>query len=142
MAQLVLQRRAAGRRQFALRMEQRRREEDGQDWAKLRRGWCFGDEAFRKELLAQVHEQAKPSHYGQERQEAAEERAQRIIREELGTLGWERAELWRRLKGDREKVRIARRLQAETTVSLKWIAACLLMGTWTYVANRLYHCNL
>jgi len=133
---------AAGRRQFALRMEQRRREADGQDWAKLRRGWCFGDETFRQELLAQVQEKAKPSHYGRERQEAAEEKAKRIIREELRTLGWESAELGRRLKGDREKVRIARRLRAETTVSLKWIAACLLMGTWTYVANRLYHCNL
>jgi hypothetical protein len=89
-----------------------------------------------------VQEKAKPSHYGRERQEAAEEKAKRIIREELRTLGWESAELGRRLKGDREKVRIARRLRAETTVSLKWIAACLLMGTWTYVANRLYHRNL
>ena len=45
-----------------------------------------------------------------------------------------RAEL--RLKDDREKVRIARRLRAERAVNLKWIAACLLMGTWTYLANR------
>ena len=57
-------------------------------------------------------------------------------------MGWASAELGQRLKGDREKVRMARRLRAETTVSLKWIAACLVMGTWTYVANRLYHCNL
>ena len=85
---------------------------------------------------------SKPSHYGQDRQEAAEEKAKRIIREELRTLGWESAELGRRLKGDREKVRIARRLRAETTVSLKWIATGLQMGTWTYVANRLYHCSM
>ncbi len=123
-------------------MEQRRREEEEEDWAKLRRGWCFGDDAFRQELLAQVQEKAKPSHDGRERQEAAEEKAKRIIGEELRTLGWASAELGRRRKGDREKVRIARRLRVETTVSLKWIAACLLMGTWTYVANRLYHCNL
>jgi len=133
---------AAGRRQFASRTEQRRSEEAGQDWAKLRRGWCFGGEAFRQELLAQLQEKAKPSHYGGERQEAAEEKAKRIIGEELRSLGWQSAELGRRLKGDREKVRIARRLRAETTVSLKWIAACLLMGTWTYVANRLNHSNL
>jgi hypothetical protein len=65
----------------------------------------------------------EPSHYGGERQQATEEKAKRIIREELGTLVWESAELGRRRKGDREKVRIARRLRAETTVSSKWIAA-------------------
>jgi hypothetical protein len=35
----------------------------------------FGDEAFRQEVLAQVPEKAKPSHYGRDRQEAAEEKA-------------------------------------------------------------------
>jgi len=77
-----------------------------------------------------VHEKAKPTHYGVERHEAAEEKGRRMIREELRTSGWESAELGRRLKGDREKVRIARRLRTETTVSLKGIATCLLMGTW------------
>ena len=45
-----------------------------------------------------------------ERQQAAEEKGRRMIREELRTSGWESAELGRRLKGDREKGRIARRL--------------------------------
>ena len=31
-------------------------------------------------------------------------------------------------------------LRAETGVTLKWIAETLHMGTWTHVANRLYHC--
>ena len=31
------------------------------------------------------------------------------------------------------------RLRAETTVTLKWIAAELHMVTWTHVANRLHH---
>ena len=45
----------AGRQQFELRMEQRRREERGTDRRKLRRGWGFGDETFRQELpLRQV----------------------------------------------------------------------------------------
>ena len=130
----------AGRRQFESRMEQRRREESGRDWRKVRRGWCFGDETFREELLAQAQEKLGPDHYGDERQEAAEHKAKRIVREELQSLGWKSAELGRRLKGDPEKVRIARRLRTETTVTLKWITACLVMGTWTYVANRLYHC--
>jgi hypothetical protein len=52
-------------------------------------------------------------------------------------LGWSDRELERRRKGDAEKIRIARRIRKETTMSLKWIAASLAMGTWTYVANCL-----
>lgn len=37
------------------------------------------------------------------------------------------------------KVKIVRRLRPETTMTLKWIAERLKMGTWTRVANRLYH---
>jgi hypothetical protein len=42
-------------------------------------------------------------------------------------------------KGDRRKVKIARRLRQETTMTLKWIADRLKMGTWTHATNRLYH---
>jgi hypothetical protein len=38
------------------------------------------------------------------------------------------------LKG---KVLVARRLRQETTMSLKWIAQRLQMGSWTYVSNLL-----
>ena len=46
------------------------------------------------------------------------------------------------LKGDKRKIRIAKRLREETTMTLKWIAEQLHMGTWTHVANRLYHVPL
>jgi hypothetical protein len=42
-----------------------------------------------------------------------------------------------RAKSDVRKIRIARRLRAETSVTLKWIAEQLYMETWTHVANRL-----
>ncbi|MDA1276585.1 MAG: transposase, partial [Verrucomicrobia bacterium] len=42
---------AAGRREFRLQMERRRREEETMDHSQLRRGWCVGGEEFRKELL-------------------------------------------------------------------------------------------
>ena len=42
-----------------------------------------------------------------------------------------------RCKGDTEKPCIAARLHQETTMTLKWIAARLKMGTWIYVSNRL-----
>ena len=38
-------------------------------------------------------------------------------------------------KGAKRKVAVARRLRKETTMTLKWIANRLEMGTWTYVSN-------
>ncbi|HLX68457.1 MAG TPA: transposase, partial [Verrucomicrobiae bacterium] len=59
--------------------------------------------------------------------------------EEMKRLGWSEADLELTRKGDRRKVKIARRLRQETTMTLKWIAERLKMGTWTHVTNRLYH---
>ena len=58
--------------------------------------------------------------------------------EELRALGWKQGALEKRLKADPDKVRIARRLRGETTMTLKWIAERLRMGSWSYVANNLY----
>ena len=48
----------------------------------LRRGWCLGDDQFRKELLA-VGKSAVGSHYGLERQERDQEKSNRLVNEEL-----------------------------------------------------------
>ena len=37
------------------------------------------------------------------------------------------------------KIRIARLLRNQTTMTLKWIAHRLNMGVWTYLSNRLHH---
>lgn len=55
---------------------------------------------------------------------------------ELQRLGWDAAELGRRRKGDPVKVRLARRLRRETTMTLAWIAARLEMGS----ASMVTHC--
>jgi len=96
----------------------------------VRRGWYLGDEQFRQELLDQAQKKVTPSHCGRERQEAAEVKAKRILEEELRLLGWSEGELRQRRKGDGQKIRIARRIRKETTMSLRWIAASLAMGTW------------
>ena len=62
---------AAGRKEFERRMEARRWEDQPEQWKGVRRGWCLGDAAFRKELLAQMAERAGASHYGQELRECA-----------------------------------------------------------------------
>jgi hypothetical protein len=66
-----------------------------------------------------------------------EQKAERIATQELKRLGWEKGDLRRRRKGDEGKVAVARRLRQETTMSLKWIAQRLQMGSWTYVSNLL-----
>jgi hypothetical protein len=92
-------------------------------------------------LLAAASERVGESHYGAERQEIGEARAQRLVKEGLRELGWTEAELSRRTKGDKLKVFLARRLRSETTMTLAWIAGRLQMGSWTYVSNLLHAKN-
>jgi REP element-mobilizing transposase RayT len=127
---------AAGRREFERQMETRREQEgDGEEWAAIRRGWFFGEDALKEELLAHASERVGAQHYGADRQESGEAKAERLVREELVKLGWEESDLAKRRKGDPGKVRIARRLRAETTMTLAWIARRLHMGVWTHVSN-------
>jgi len=118
-------------------MERRRAEEEGVDYRRLRQDWCLGSEQFRQHLLASPLERVGSNHYGVDRQQTSQEKARRIIAEELGRLGWDPAELEARRKSDGSKVAIARRLRQETTMSLKWVAENLKTGTWTTVANLL-----
>jgi REP element-mobilizing transposase RayT len=127
-----------GRREFGRRMELRRQQDDPGQFKAVRRGWCLGDKAFRKELLAQMKEQMGEHHYGEERAETDQERAEGIVRKGLKQLGWKEADLATRRKGDPEKLKLALRLRAETTVTVKWIAERLRMGTWTHLNHLLY----
>jgi hypothetical protein len=74
-------------------------------------------------------------HGGVERQETAEQRARRLVAEELKRRGWDGAELKRRKKSDKAKVQIAQRLRRETTVTSDWIAPGLVMGAGGYAAS-------
>lgn len=127
----------AGRRRLEEAMEERRAAEEGvTDYRAIRRGWFLGEEALKKELLVQMGRGFGAHHGGKERQESAEEQAEQLTREELDRLGWDEAELKRQRKGARRKVRIARRLRAETTMTLSWIAERLRMGS----ASMVTHC--
>ena len=128
----------AGRREFARRMEARRRKEAAEEYAKIRRGWCYGQEAFRRELLLQASQQMGEHHYGQERRESAEDKAARMVAAGLKEAGWQEADLALRRKGDPVKLALARRLRRETTMPLKWICDRLEMGSWKSIQRRLY----
>ena len=65
------------------------------------------------------------------------DRREAIFQDDEDRLGWPEDELRRRAKGYCGKVRMARRLRQETTLSLKWIAQRLQIGSWSYVSNLL-----
>jgi putative transposase len=128
----------AGRRRFERGVEERKREEveaENPQWKSLRRGWCWGGAAFREELLDLIGEAQAEHHNGEELLESAELEAERLIEEMVREAGWEKDQLGRRRKGDKQKVRIAAALRARTTMSWKWIAGKLHMGHWRSAAN-------
>ncbi len=129
----------AGRRVFRQHMERRRLEDLDKAFKRLERGWFLGDEDFKQELLAQVDIAPSPSHVGELLHEAAEARAQRLLKEALGRMGWTEQHLQARLKGDPHKIAIARQLRAQTTMSIAWIAEHLRMGSRGYLAWLLQH---
>ena len=132
----------AGRRRFAQGMEERRRAEHGPEaWAAVRRGWCLGGEAFRKELLAQVSERRGAHHYEAELREGEEEKAERLVKAELARRQWTEEDLARKPKTDRHKARLALRLRRETTMTLVWVARRLQMGSVNTLKNTLRLAN-
>ena len=129
---------AVGRRQFEAGMEQRKKQEmskESGDWRQLRRGWCWGPNSFREELLEQIGAKKGAQPTGEELGESDEPKAQRMVAAMLQEAGWKEAELERRLKGDMKKGRMAARLRAETTMTWRWIAERLVMGHWRTAVN-------
>ena len=61
----------------------------------------------------------------------------RIFAEERKRRGWDADEAGRRRKGDDEKVKMAARLRAETTMTWGWIAQELNLGARGSAANWL-----
>jgi REP element-mobilizing transposase RayT len=126
---------SAGREHFERMMETRRMSEDPQDVKKIVRGWCYGSEEFRQELLEQMESSFGVHHAGAEKQESAQAKAERILVEELARLQLRTPDLERARKGDRRKLKIALRLRRETTMTWDWIAGQLAMGTGGSAAN-------
>ena len=81
---------------------------------------------------------AGPEHFGEEIRQSGEQKALKGIEAELKRLGWTSADLVERAKGNAEKIRIAKILRQETTMTLAWIAEGLCMGTKTHLSHLLY----
>ncbi len=128
----------AGRRELEGALEERRMAEEGGGSSLVRRGWCLGGGTFRRELLARMTERLGAEHYGEERKETEEAKAERILAAELKRRRWDVGELESRSKGDAEKVTMAVKLREETAMTLGWIAGRLRMGTRGYLNHLLY----
>jgi REP element-mobilizing transposase RayT len=125
------------RLEFARRMEQRRVEPNDASAEAIRRGWSFGAQDFIARLLDRLAGSVSEHHHARERSQTDEQRAESIILRRLKELGWGTTDLRNRRKSDPQKVALARVLRSQTTMSLKWIARRLEMGSWTHVSNLL-----
>lgn len=108
--------------------------------ATLRRGWYFGNQQFREELLDLVEviikQKAKNHNYcGDELKSHGEQRAEAIVKKGLRLCGLKENELGLIAKGDARKALIALAVKQETAVSLKWVAERLEMGVSTGVSR-------
>ncbi len=124
-------------RQFAAVMEARRQGELQKEFKALRRGWCLGSKHFRADMLKYIEEQKGKWHYGQELRESAEAKADRLIGQALRTsaVAEDQLRAWRR--GHPWKLKLARKLRAETTVTIDWLAQRLHMGSRGHLAHLL-----
>jgi putative transposase len=126
---------AAGRRQFAEAMEERRSRAEPGEWKRVRRGWFLGAAEFKERLLEQMGGQVGQHHGGDEKRETDEQKAQRLVTAELGKRHWSEQDLRRRRKTDATKIKIALRLRRETVMTMDWIAERLHMGCRHTLAN-------
>ena len=97
----------------------------------------MGGKQFRQELQAEMGGRTGREQGGEARREREEAWAEKLLAGALQREGWTERDLTPRRKGDAVKVRLARRLRQETTMTLSWIAKRLHMGAAGSLANRL-----
>ena len=138
----ILRDSAQGRREFSQIMESRL-QPDEESLRKIRRGWRFGDDDFLERMGELEKRTTKKENYlGREYGEAMEVKGRRIIAEELKKHGWEPSALARMNRTCATKGAIAKKLRAETTLTLKWIANELFAGTAGTLANNIRKLNV
>ena len=103
--------------------------------AALRRGWFFGSQAFRENLMAKLKSKLgeggrKPAngYHGPEVNDHQSARAERLAVAGCGYFGLKEEDLRNLPKSDRRKALIASLIHRETTVPLDWISERLGMG--------------
>ncbi len=133
----------AGRRKYAEYMGGRVEEVRNSDkpwkadesWQKIRRGWFFGGEGFRAEMLGRLGKAMaggkRESFSGEEVKTHDEARAEALIVAGLKKLGLKEPELEGMIKNSPEKYALAWLVRRNTCVENGWIKARLRMGKAT-----------
>jgi REP element-mobilizing transposase RayT len=108
-------------------------------WAGIRRGWCFGSEAFRGAMLEKMDDplqgHRRSSYSGEEVKQHDEIEAERYIAEGMQRLGLTDEVLCTMAKGAKEKAVLAWYVRLHTTVSRQWLADRLLIGDESRVSR-------
>ena len=128
---------ARGRQRFAEAMEERRGKDRPGEWRAVRRGWFLGGAPLKERVVELMGGGVGEHHGGEEKRESDEQKAQRLVREELRKRRWTEQDLEQRRKTDAIKVEMAARLRRETVMTWDWIAQRLRMGCRHTVANCL-----
>ncbi len=130
----------SGRRRFELIMQKRVAEIAGSDnpreadarWEEIRRGWCFGGESFRDEMVKSLDGvlagKSRASFVGEETRRHDELDAERRVAGVLELFGLTNADLAGFKKGDPRKKVMAWLVRKNTSVRNAWIAERLVMG--------------
>lgn len=101
----------------------------------LERGWYFGTEAFKEQVLEKAREaigqrsEAKKNYHGAEVHDHGEREARRIIAQRLLEAGLRSLDLVSLAKSDPRKIQIAKEIRSRTSVPLGFVARELEMGT-------------
>lgn len=130
----------SGRQNFELMMQKRvaevansenPREADAR-WAEIRRGWCFGGDSFRDEMVESLEGvlagKNRESFVGEETRKHDELVAERRVVGALELFGLKNVDLAGLKKGDAHKKVIAWLVRKNTSVRNAWIAERLCMG--------------
>jgi REP element-mobilizing transposase RayT len=129
-----------GREEFRLYMQKRVLEElhssdpgkADREWGKIRRGWVFGSDEFRREMESAVDKamngKRRDSFAGEMVCRHDEQEAERLLQLGLKVCGLSREDLTNLKKGDNRKKVIAWLIRRNTSVRNEWIAKALQMG--------------
>ena len=140
---------AAGRRKYAEYMGGRVEEvrhsaqpwKADENWQKIRRGWFFGSEGFRSEMLGRLGKSLKKgkreSYSGEEVRTHDEAWAEQLVLAGLKKLRLEESDLGRMIKNSPEKYALAWLVRRNTCVGNGWIKARLRMGKATNFSELL-----
>jgi len=139
----------AGRRNYRARIEKRILEMQqfsepwkvDEAWSRIRRGWCFGDNEFRTEMLEHLdgtmESNKRASFSGEEVRQHDEVEAERIVGLGMKALRLTEESLREQIKGSVEKVALAWLVRKNTCVRNEWIKKRLKMGTATTLSESL-----